>query len=416
VNAEQSNNDGEQSSRSGRTFWEDAVTKQGLTLPFDASHLDALMAESKIDVLIVTSKHNIQYLLGGYQYFFHKASDAIGVSRYLPILIYPRGYPGKAAYIGNAMESSEKENGRFWTPTVITKTWDTSQAITLAKEYLQSLDLPVESIGVEFAFLPSDALRDLEAGLPNSVLREVHFPLERLRACKNEAELEKVQEASERVVAAMLATFQQIIPGMSKQDVSAMLQREEQSRDLDFEYCLISAGKGFNRAPSDQRIKAGDIISLDSGGRYDGYIGDLCRMGIVGKADAELEDLLAEIEAVQQAARKPIKAGTLGNEIFASSAAILRESQHRSYIDFVAHGVGIVSHEAPRLTSRSPLPYQGYDADRPLQPGMVLSIETTMLHPKRGFIKLEDTLAVMPDGWVAYGDGGRGWNSAAVGV
>ena len=392
------------------------MTKQGLTLPFDAGHLDALMRESNIDVLLVTSKHNVQYLLGGYQYFFHKASDAIGVSRYLPILIYPHRHPEKAAYIGNGMESSENENGRFWTPTVITKTWDTGQAVKLAAEYLQSLNLPVSSIAVEFAFLPSDALRDLEASMPNSVLREAHFPLERLRACKNEAELKKVREASERVVDAMLATFRQIVPAMSKHEVSTMLRREEQSRDLEFEYCLITAGTGFNRAPSDYRIKAGDVISLDSGGRYDGYIGDLCRMGIVGRADTELEDLLGEIEAVQQAARRPIKAGALGNEIFASASAILQESQHRSYVDFVAHGVGIVSHEAPRLTSHSPLRYEGYDADRPLQPGMVLSIETTMLHPRRGFIKLEDTLAVTSDGWVAYGDGGRGWNSAAAGV
>ena len=41
---------------------------------------------------------------------------------------------------------------------------------------------------------------------------------------------------------------------------------------------------------------------------------------------------------------------------------------------------------------------------------MVLSIETTLLHPKRGFIKLEDTVAVMDDGFEAFGDQGRGWN------
>ena len=42
-----------------------------------------------------------------------------------------------------------------------------------------------------------------------------------------------------------------------------------------------------NRAPSDQVIAEGDIMSLDSGGNYRGYIGDLCRMGILGEPDAE---------------------------------------------------------------------------------------------------------------------------------
>jgi Xaa-Pro aminopeptidase len=41
---------------------------------------------------------------------------------------------------------------------------------------------------------------------------------------------------------------------------------------------------------------------------------------------------------------------------------------------------------------------------------MVISIETTLLHPRRGFIKLEDTVAVTDDGWDAFGDYGRGWN------
>ena len=41
---------------------------------------------------------------------------------------------------------------------------------------------------------------------------------------------------------------------------------------------------------------------------------------------------------------------------------------------------------------------------------MVLSIETTLAHPRRGFVKLEDTVAVTADGWEAFGDGGRGWN------
>jgi Xaa-Pro aminopeptidase len=41
---------------------------------------------------------------------------------------------------------------------------------------------------------------------------------------------------------------------------------------------------------------------------------------------------------------------------------------------------------------------------------MVLSIETTMQHPSRGFIKLEDTVVVTADGWEGYGDTLRGWN------
>jgi Xaa-Pro aminopeptidase len=56
------------------------------------------------------------------------------------------------------------------------------------------------------------------------------------------------------------------------------------------------------------------------------------------------------------------------------------------------------------------VPYDGYDEDRPLEAGMIISVETTLQHPQRGFIKLGDTLVVTDDGYEIYGEGGRGWN------
>jgi Xaa-Pro aminopeptidase len=76
--------------------------------------------------------------------------------------------------------------------------------------------------------------------------------------------------------------------------------------------------------------------------------------------------------------------------------------------------MGLVSHEAPRLTSAGPIPYDAYDADKPLEAGMVISVETTLAHPRRGFIKLEDTVVVTPTGFEVYGDRARGWNRAGA--
>ena len=47
-------------------------------IPFDAAKLDALMDDAGIDLLLVTSKHNVQYLLGGYRFFFFDYMDALG--------------------------------------------------------------------------------------------------------------------------------------------------------------------------------------------------------------------------------------------------------------------------------------------------------------------------------------------------
>jgi Xaa-Pro aminopeptidase len=388
----------------------DRTPPKAKPIPFDTARLDGLLEQAGIDALLVTSKHNVQYLLGGYRFFFFDYMDAIGTSRYLPVLLYRRGRPQDAAYIGYRLEAYENELGKFWTPTVKPSTSGTMDAIAIAVEHLGGLGAGIRRIGVEASFLPADADAALRKALPRCEIVDAHFPLERLRAKKTAAELDLLRQASERVVESMLAVFKHAAAGMTKVELVDRLKREEVGRGLTFEYCLITAGNNLNRAPSEQRLQKGDILSLDSGGNYRGYIGDLCRMGILGEPDAELEDLLGAVDRIQQAARKPIRRGARGGEIFAAAEALIEASPHREYLDFIAHGMGLISHEAPRLARTRA--YSGYDADRALESSMVVSIETTMKHPRRGFIKLEDTIAVTDDGWQAFGDSGRGWNRA----
>jgi Xaa-Pro aminopeptidase len=385
-------------------------TKQA---PFDTTRLDALLEEEGIDVLVATSKHNVEYLLGGYRFFFFDYTDALGVSRYLPVLIYQKGRPDNTAYIGHFMECYEEELGKLWPRIFQTTSANSTEAIQQAVKYIKSLPGPTRKVGVEGSFLPWDGAKLLQEGLGNSQIIDAHFPLERLRARKTSVELTYLREASERVVDSMLAVFAGCAPGQTKNEIVDRLRREEAGRDLSFEYCLVTAGNNFNRAPSNQRLEEGDIMSLDSGGRYKGYIGDLCRMGILGEPDAELIELLGLIQEIQQRARQPIRPGVIGTEIFAAADELLAVSPHHDYLSFTAHGMGLISHEAPRLTGQHSEGYEGYDADRPLEAGMVISIETTMAHPRRGFIKLEDTVAVTEEGYTSFGDHGRGWNRAS---
>jgi Xaa-Pro aminopeptidase len=380
--------------------------------PFDTARLDALLEDEGIDVLVVTSKHNVQYLLGGYRFSFFDYMDAIGVSRYLPVVIYQKGRTDNSAYIGCRLESYEQQLGKFWLRVVQTTAGNSTSPIQRAVEYIRELPEPIGKVGVEASFLPWDAAKLLQDGLDNCQILDAYFPLERLRARKTRAELTQLREASERVVASMLAVFEGCAPGQTKNEIVDRLRREEAGRGLTFEYCLITAGTSLNRAPSEQRLEAGDVLSLDSGGNYKGYIGDLCRMGILGEPDSELLDLLGVIEEIQQRARRPIRRGAAGAEIFAAANELVEASSHRVYLEFMAHGMGLISHEAPRLISYDSWSYEGYDATRPLEADMVISIETTMTHPKRGFIKLEDTVAVTEEGCEGFGDKGRGWNRA----
>lgn len=383
--------------------------KKVATPPFNAQLLDRLMEERGLDLLVVTSKHNVQYLLGGYRFFMFDYMDAVGLSRYLPVLIYPKSRPDLTAYIGNPNEGFERDLGKLWPTVLDLRARGSVDAMEHALEQIAASGVPVSAVGAELGFLPADAFEILRAGLPDTTISDCVEVLEAMRAVKTDHELGDLRFASEGVVGAMLATFSRMQPGQTKHEIVEILRQEEGQRGLLFEYCLITAGASLNRAPSDQRLKEGDIVSLDSGGNYHGYIGDLCRMGFLGDPSAELEDALAVVDEIQHAARVPIKNGAVGGDIFAATHRLTSVSRE-GRLSFVAHGMGLIAHEAPRLLSDGPIPYLAPHRDQALEKGMVLSIETTWQHPRLGFIKLEDTVIVTERGCEGCGDWARGWN------
>jgi Xaa-Pro aminopeptidase len=123
---------------------------------------------------------------------------------------------------------------------------------------------------------------------------------------------------------------------------------------------------------------------------------------------------LQEVRAIQDAAREPIGAGRLGREIGEAADERRRGSAHAGVIDIVAHGMGLVTHEPPRLDPAAPPRRAATHHDRPLEAGMVLSIETTARVEGIGFVKLEDTVVVTDDGWEAFGDDHRDWMVAGT--
>jgi len=380
------------------------------SIPFDADLLDRLMDDAGLDVLLATSKHAVQYLLGGHRFFFFDYMDAIGIDRYLPIVVYFKGRPEMTAYVGNEMENYVNEISPFWPGELKLKGWGVNDAITMATAHITRSGLPAARLGVELAFLPGSGLVSLQSQLPGAKVLDALFVLERLRARKSNAELVDLRVASDKVVDAMLSILPRLREGSSKNEITQLIKEAEVSRGLNFEYCLIAMGSSLNRAPSGQIWRRGEPLSLDSGGNYGGYIGDVARMAVLGEPDAELVDLLGEIEDIQMKARSAVAPGAIGRAIYDAVDSDLKNSPNSKNLRFCAHGMGLITHEAPRLTSTGPVPYEATDADLPLEAGMVISIETTLLHPKKGFIKLEDTIAVMPDGYEAFGDQGRGWN------
>src|SRR5437588_10235499 len=107
------------------------------SIPFDADRLDRLLDEADVDVLCASSKHNVQYLLGGHRAFFFESMDAMGLSRYLPVLVYPKGNRQEAAYFRHRMEGYQKENDPFWVAEAQTNSSGSVDVMHKAVDYIR---------------------------------------------------------------------------------------------------------------------------------------------------------------------------------------------------------------------------------------------------------------------------------------
>src|SRR5215203_4968525 len=175
------------------------------SLPFDNHLLDCLMDQAHIDVALTTSKHNVQYLMGGHRTFFFDVMDAMGPSRYLPVLVYPKGAPEQSYYVGVTSEAFQHAINPFWTPEVYTKSVGSIDSMQRTIDHLNKLGLRPKRIGVEMPFIPADAAMLLQKSFPDAEIVDSVKVLERLRARKTQDELDKLRLATDHVIDCMQA-------------------------------------------------------------------------------------------------------------------------------------------------------------------------------------------------------------------
>ena len=201
-----------------------AKPASGLAIPFDHHRLDRLMDAAGIDVVVATSKHNVQYLLGGHRANFFDYMDATGITRYLPVLVYPKGHPEKAAYIGHRLEKFQHEVNPLWTPETQTNSAGSVDAMQKAVDYMKKAGLATKRIAAEFGFLPYDAANTLRAAFPNADWVDALYVLERQRVKKSADELKLLKYASEAVIDSMKAVIAASKTGTTKAEVIELIE------------------------------------------------------------------------------------------------------------------------------------------------------------------------------------------------
>ncbi len=197
---------------------------------------------------------------------------------------------------------------------------------------------------------------------------------------KSHAELETMREGGRITAACLRMLAENVRPGVTTRELDRMAEEFIYDHGGKPEFkgyqgfpasiCTSPNAMIVHGIPGSYRLKEGDIISLDVGVRYDGFVTDSATTAPVGEIPQETERLLETtrrcLEAAIEQTRTANRLGDIGHAI-----QDLAESRGYGVVrDLVSHGVGRKMHEDPQIPN-----YGRPGTGARLMPGMTFAIE-----------------------------------------
>lgn len=258
----------------------------------------------------------------------------------------------------------------------------------------------VRRVGFEGEHLAARRLRWLESRLQGrGELVETFEVVERLRAVKDAWEQAVLREAGARLSDAAKCILSRQLEGLLERDVARLVAGELERAGFSkpaFDTIVASGPNGAmpHHRAGDRRLVAGDLVLLDFGGVWEGYVADISRTVVLGRPTARQRAWIEAVVAAQDAAIGVMRPGTRPEEVDAAARGVLnRAGLDTWFLHGTGHGLGLQVHELPRLAPR-----RGTEAGSPLEAGMVATVEPGVYVEGEGGVRIEDDVLITGGG------------------
>jgi Xaa-Pro aminopeptidase len=352
-----------------------------------------LKKDSGLDAILVTNPVNVTYLTG----FTGDSSFVLATAKSFMFISDSRfeqqikeEAPGIDAHIRGADQTTLEAAG-----TVLNKSG-------------------FKNIAVESEHLTIAAKETLEAAATKVTLANVAGTVEKMRACKDPAELNHIKAAIRIAEKAFITLVSMIRENDSERELVNALEnimRHGGANGSAFPPIIAMGERGAlpHAPPTDRKVGDGSKVLIDWGADCT-YKCDLTRVltspfGVSPtrrnkseRAGYNFDEVYAAVQQAQQAAVAAIKPGALGKDVDAAARKVLSSTKLKDnpgvklseyFTHGTGHGLGLEIHEFPRLRPHS---------TDVLEQGMVVTIEPGVYFPDWGGIRLEDDYLVTKDG------------------
>ncbi len=251
-------------------------------------------------------------------------------------------------------------------------------------------------VGYEDAHLTCADFSRLEQGTGRRVsFVPVAGLVEQLRAVKDEEEIAKIRGAGRITVEVFEKVLGGVRPGVSESELGAemeYLMRKKGAEGAAFETIVASGPRAAlpHARASCKLLKENEFVIFDLGAILSDYTADMTRTVYLGEPSRRVRSLYnAVVEAQEKALRSALPGVRAGDVDAVARRTLAGRGLARFFTHSTGHGVGMDTHEMPRLA-------RGEKAR--LQTGHVVAVEPGVYLEGWGGIRVEDTILVGPAG------------------
>lgn len=245
---------------------------------------------------------------------------------------------------------------------------------------------------VEGDFVSATFFRSLQNALSQTELSLVTELVERLRMIKDMGEIALIEQAIKISEESFNAILPKIRAGKTELQLAAELEFEMKSRGATGPSFPTIFASGYRSAwphgeASEKEIQNHELITIDFGCVYAGYVSDITRTVALGNVDEQLKEIYQVVLAANEAGIAVANTGKTGQDVDNAARNLIRDAGFGEYFGHgIGHGIGLNIHEINSPTLRF--------KDTQLVDNLVITVEPGIYLPDLGGVRIEDDILV----------------------
>jgi len=219
--------------------------------------------------------------------------------------------------------------------------------------------------------------------------------LAKMREVKEPSEIRAMEASSHMMTEILGEVIKGLEPGRTEKEIAWQIEglaRQAGAEDLAFPSIVASGPNSAlpHAVPTERKIRPREPIILDVGIRLNGYCCDMTRTIFLGRPVPKFRRIYRTVRQAQLSALQEILPGTMSTHPDSTAREIIKDAGFGDYFGHsLGHGVGLATHESPRMGPRKPVK---------LRKGMVVTVEPGIYLPGKGGVRLEEMVVIEKDG------------------